>query len=572
MKELSSIPSVMKPHRIIILLCVLLGLSLFPSISSAQPTLLTGWTNTFPNEGETGFYADSSFVYWYSVYQDLPTNFPSHGVYNLEGTNDAAVDYTGDTNDSGSLYVSAPWNDLPSGNQDQNVFYTTFGGNGAFDQSQVMQVITITNISFYILVSTDSVPNAAGNFGSLSCGIISTNYKFEGGDYLTIPGSATNGWVLMSETNASKFVAGATDADPADPNGSLAFGVAWDQNSYGSSPVYPANKMIYWIDNVTIQTAAVPPPPPPPPTVTVAPAYQGLNLFAGAGAGINSRENLETIANDYSWVGATNPVSYSFTIENYPVGTQDQFQNHIFLIPNPTSTTQTAPDYSEANLIFLDLESTTNGAQWNFRYKTNQPGGNTMVYQTNIFGQPGTLASIATNTAIGTWTVTFNNNTNVTMTIPGGASTNFSIPDTTGATTALFSNGVVMYYGVQGNNPGGENDHIVASDFNVTGLGAADFDDNFVADAGSLNASIWLVDAASTPCVQLLGPGNPFWIQWTTPAPSFTLESTTSLNPPITWTPTITNPSFLAGTNETQLINTSDLPTGSAAFFNLVQP
>ena len=45
-----------------------------------------------------------------------------------------------------------------------------------------------------------------------------------------------------------------------------------------------------------------------------------------------------------------------------------------------------------------------------------------------IYGS-GTLASIGTNTALGTWTVTFNNNTNVTMTVPGGASTNFNIPD-----------------------------------------------------------------------------------------------------------------------------------------------
>jgi hypothetical protein len=568
MKEKSPAPFIMKTARIIKFLCVLLGLTLFHSVSSAQPTVITGWTNTFPNNGNTGFYANSSFVYWYSVWQDN-TNLPTHGDYNLEGTNDAAVDYTGDTNDSGSLYVTAPWS-YYTNSQDQNVFYVTFSGLGPYDQSEAMQIITITNISFYIRVSTNSVPNSDGNFGPLSCGIICTNptgngFEYEGTNEITIPGSATNGWVLMAYTNAATFIAAATAANSGDPYAVTAFGVAWDQNSYGTSPIYPTNTLIYWIDNVTIQTATAPPPPPPPPHVSIAQAYQGLNLFTGSSSSLYNRESLETVANTYSWVGATNAVSYSFTIEDYPVGKNDEVQNHIFLIPNPG--TESAPDYTEPNLIFMDLESTaTGGAQWNFRYKTNEPNGNAMVYGS------GTLASIATNTAIGTWTVTFNNNTNVTMTIPGGASTNFSIPDPTGATSTLFSNGVVLYYGAQAGNAGGANDHIVASDFNVTGLGAADFDDNFVADAGVLNTGLWEVNAAFPICLQMVGPGNPYWIQWSTPAPSFTLESTTSLNPPLTWTPTTTNPSFLTGTNVIQLINTGDLPAGPNAYFNLVQP
>jgi len=462
------------------------------------------------------------------------------------------------------MYVTAPWS-FYTNSQDQNVFYVTLSGLGAFDQSQVMKVSLITNISWYILVSSNSVPNAAGNFGTLSGGVITTNYDFEGSDYLTIPGSATNGWVLMSETNAATFIAAANAADPLNPNGSLAFGVAWDQNSYGSSPNYPTNTLIYWIDNVTIQTASKPPPPPPPPAMTISPAAQGLNLFTSGSASLYNREDLETIANNYSWVGASGPVSYSFTISDYPVGPNDAVQCQIFLIPNPG--TESAPDYTEPNLVFLDLESDTpngGGAQWNFRYKTNQPNGNAMVYST------GTLASIGTNTAIGTWTVTFNNNTNVTMTIPGGASTNFNIPDPTGATSALFSNGVVLYFGDQDGNAGGANDHIVASDFNVTGLGTADFDDNFVTDAGTLNTGIWKVNAASATCVQMVGPGNPYWVQWTTPAAGYSVVASASLNP-ADWTPATANPVFLSGTFESQLIGTSDLPTGPNAFFSLVQ-
>jgi hypothetical protein len=181
------------------------------------------------------------------------------------------------------------------------------------------------------------------------------------------------------------------------------------------------------------------------------------------------------------------------------------------------------------------------------------------------------LASFGTNTAIGTWTVTFNQNTNVTMTIPGGATTNFSIPDSTGATSTLFTSGVDLYFGAQAGNAGGANDHVVATDFSVTGLGGADFDDNFVADAGTLNSSIWTVNAAYPKCVQMVGPGNPYWIQWTTPAPGFILETTPALSDDSVWTAVTNNAPFLAGTNLTQLVNTNDLQPGSNAFFAVVQ-
>jgi len=288
---------------------------------------------------------------------------------------------------------------------------------------------------------------------------------------------------------------------------------------------------------------------------------QGLNLFTGSGTALYNRENLEASQANYTWVGASGPVSYSFTITNYTVGTNDGVQTQIFLIPKPG--TESAPDYTEPNLVFMDLESTTFGASVNFRYKTNQPNGNSMVYGS------GTLASLGTNTAIGTWTLTFNNNTNVTMTVPGGASTNFNIPDPTGSTAALFSNGVDLYFGVQAGNAGGVNDHIVASEFKVAGT-AHDFDDNFVADAGTLNG-VWAVNAAFPSCVQLVGPGNPYWIQWSSPAPGYSLETTAVLSDDSTWTAVTNNVPFLAGTNFTQLVSTNDLQPGTASFFAVVQ-
>ncbi len=365
-----------------------------------------------------------------------------------------------------------------------------------------------------------------------------------------IPAAASNGWQTVTVPYSDSL-----------PNISSGAGI-WFQASFGGGAGINAGpySASFWIDNLVILGN---PTIAPPPTMKITPAVQGLNVFGAGGTSINQRQSLQTVSSNYSWVGASGPVSYSFTISSYPIPPGDQLGTYIFLIPSPGG--EVAPDYAEPNLMFLDLESTSTGASCQFRYKTNEPAGNNMVYGS------GTLATITNSTGVGTWSLTFNNSTNITMSGPGGATTNFNIPDATGATSALFASNVVVYFGGQANNAAGCNDHFVASDFNVTGLGSNNFDDNFVADAGVLNTNIWKVNATSSQCVQLLGPGNPYYVGWTLPASGFTLQSASTINSNRLWKPTTTNPSFTAGTSALQLINTNDFPGGGAAFFALVQ-
>lgn len=567
------VAAAMSVCRSLKLLSVLLGLTLMTSISSAQ-TIIINYTNTFDDSGNNVNGGQNIWMYWYSLYQDC-----FGAGYNLPMTNDPTMDVNNNTNVSGSLYVYSPFaprGTIPPGGTaaepgygEQSLFSGTFDG-GLFDTAVQMKILTITNISWYIHVLPGTMTNTDGNFGTIAAGLKSIGYAGDTGyytNYLTIPGAATNGWVLMAETNAAEFQNAALNSGDT-----YAQGVEFYYNQYNGNS-YPTNPVTFWIDNLVVNSSVAPPPPPPPPTLSISPAVPGLNLFTGSGTALYNRENIETTQGAYSWVGASGPVSFSITITNYPVGTNDAVQCQLFLASNPG--TENDPDWNEANIIFMDLESDVpngGGASWTFRYKTNDANDNTMLYNTNIFGQPGHLASIATNTALGTWTVTFNNNTNVTMTIPGGASTNFSIPDTTGATTALFANGVYAYLGAQAGNSGGANDHIVISEFKVTGS-ANDFDDNFVADAGVLSGN-WAVNAAYTNCVQLVPPGNPYWVQWTSPANGFTLQSTPALSESSTndvWAAVASNPRFTAGTNFTQLISTNDLPGGKTAFFTLVQ-
>ena len=436
----------MKIPRQFRLLGALLGAALIPLCASAQTYQTTDYTNTFDNNGSTGLYQSPDAIYWYSIYQNYGLTVPP-GTYNYPMTNDAAVDFTGDTNDSGSLLVYTPFN--ATSPHDQNVFYFTLSGNGPFDQSVQMPMALVTNISFEIHVDPSSIPDFDGNFGQITVGLLTTTYKSGANSSywqaLTIPGAATNGWVKLSETNA---LDGQSEVNGYSTTN--AFGVDFDYNNYGG---LPTNPVTFWIDNVVVLTSAEPPPPPPPPTLSIAATQPGLNLFAGQGTALYQRENLESANGSgyYNWVGAGHPVSFSYTISDYPIPAGDAFQTQIFLAPNPG--TENDPDWNETNIVFFDMESTANGASWTFRYKTNEPNGNGMIYGA------GSLATINSKTAVGTWTATFNNNTNVTLLAPDGTTTNFNIPDTTGATAALFDaaqgNNVTLYFGAQAGNAGG---------------------------------------------------------------------------------------------------------------------
>jgi hypothetical protein len=555
---------IMKKTRQFILLTLLVGAALLQFKAGAQTYQTTDWTNSFDNNGNTGLYQAPSAIYWYSIYQDYGLTVPP-GTYNYPMTNDASMDADGDTNNSGSLYVYSPFNTTA----DQNVFYFTFS-DATFNQSIQVPILLVTNISFKIHVDPSSKTDANGNFGTIKVGLINTSYGSGANsayfDALTIPGAATNGWVKIANTNSANEQAfvnatGVTNA----------FGVDFDYNSYGG---YPTNPVAFWIDDVVLLTSAAAPPPPPPPTMTINPPFMpGLNLFTSQGPTLYQRESLETIAGAYSWVNAGHPVSYSFNVSSYPIPAGDAFQTHIFLIPNPG--TETAPDYTEPNLIFFDMESTANGASWSFRYKTNEPNGNGFVYGV------GTLATINSATGVGTWTATFNNNTNITMLAPDGTSTNFSIPDTTGATTALFDaaqgNGCTLYFGAQAGNAGACNDHISVSNFKTTGL-AANINDDFVADNGVLDQSTWQTNATYAPAVQLFpgSAGNQFlMVNWTSPALNYTLQYGTSLNP-TNWQPFLIGgvsptPTRL-GVNFNQIINTNQLTGGNPLFFEMIQP
>jgi len=227
----------------------------FTTVFGAPLVLTNSYINSFPTFGLT--YPSTggsvgSWVYDYGVYVDPPPR----GVgltndYYIPMTNDPTMDAEGQTNTSGSLLVVSPFGTA----SDQNVF------SGTFDPENlaVMPLNIITNLAFDIHVAPGTEPNFAGNFGTITMSLTDP-LAGVGGSFafftpITIPGSASNGWVHLTDTNVVADLANYMAAGCAN-----ASGVGFDYNSFNGG--YPTNTVTFWIDNVTVATSWAAPPPP----------------------------------------------------------------------------------------------------------------------------------------------------------------------------------------------------------------------------------------------------------------------------------------------------------------------
>ena len=143
---------------------------------------------------------------------------------------------------------------------------------------------------------------------------------------------ATNGWQHFSFPIGLDFSFNDTNAPP--PNGT-----AW--GFYDWYPNNPPACSDFWIDNVQLVGAGVIPPPSMTPLVKT---VQGLNAFATtAQNSVWDRQEVMLVAsNGLSWVGrasAAKPVSYSYTIKDFPAGTNiaNNTEAFLFLAPNPAA-------------------------------------------------------------------------------------------------------------------------------------------------------------------------------------------------------------------------------------------
>jgi hypothetical protein len=265
----------------------------------------------------------------------------------------------------------------------------------------------------------------------------------------------------------------------------------------------------------------------PQPTLSLSKATPGLRIFAGSTVDTYDRAELVTIDSNQSWIGGSYPVSYSFTLLSYPANIG---QTHIFLIPTNTSgqanmgnvsgSVNEYIDYQATNGFWLLLSPAGSGkVVASVEWKTNRPNAN----PTNVVLQ-------ITNTAVGTWTLTFNSAATGSLTAPGAGAVSFSIGDPNVATD--FANPLVAYFGLQPNSTTGIGQYEDWGSIKVTGVSGVNEDDNFTTDS-SFNTSLWNINTltvALQSSVKLVTTSTPYWAHWTQPATGFALATGTNIS------------------------------------------
>ncbi len=319
--------------------------------------------------------------------------------------------------------------------------------------------------------------------------------------------------------------------------------------------------------------------PPPPPTLTLQSLPQtGLLLDSGL-QDASFRHEIWTTSS-YPWEGnstAGSPMTYSMTIGSVPnPATYPSWEANIFLAPNDTFSN---PDNNCTDVGWLQILDNTNGtATATMHWKTNSAFDYAMLYNTQVGGAGGTnntlgaglLGTLTAPTMTGTWSVSFTGDTNLTVSGPGGVSTNLTIPttwlQTWDADAALGTPVAYAYFG--DDSFADANQGLMwLSSVSISGGTAGDGITNSF--TSPLDTTAW---GAADNTTVVSSPS--LLVSWSAPADFYTLEATASLEPPITWEAVTNNPAvpvtiYDVYTNVHAIVALTDLPSTNSTFFAL---
>jgi hypothetical protein len=227
---------------------------------------------------------------------------------------------------------------------------------------------------------------------------------------------------------------------------------------------------------------------------------------------------VRTVNNSYSWNTATaaaNTTTYSMNIAAFPGVAYSGFEAMMYLIPvsgMPFGPDDGSVDWDSANVAYFTITAHADGTgNANFRYKTNNPSGENFQSWTDFPCASGPL---------GTWSLAFNNNTNVTITAPDNTTTSFTIP---AEAAANFQDPLIAYFGVRPTGVPNIGQSATFSQIKITGA-AASIDDNFVSQGPPyvLDPLTWVRKASSPQGILITTPVTKYWVTWPTPDTGFT--------------------------------------------------
>ncbi len=388
---------------------------------------------------------------------------------------------------SGALKLTADWSvvNTTGGPQPQLMLINAFSG------TEWNQNVTASgfyyDLNFDIKFDPASGKTANGDFGHLQAFVTDTSWnRIQVWDD---PAFTNSGWT---------HIHGYVDPAAVGADTITGFALSWPWQTSDTNGAISGVQTV-WLDNIILSTNLTKPLNPPTLTVKPAPpASPGLNITSVGGAQYD-RNNIATLA-DESWIYGSTPVTYSLTIAQYPDATKySSYQTHIMLVTAPG--TEAGPDWNEPNVIFLDIENQSDGmATAALRYKTNSPNANGMFYAGGYLG-----SVTSTNGPLGTWSMTWDNITNVTVTAPGGATLSTNVPLDV---ANLFGSPLIAYFGAQPNSTADVGQGIVLSNVKVTGT-TSPINDSFAGPAIDTN-NTWVIRASQPADVFIPGSDSAY--------------------------------------------------------------
>ena len=398
---------------------------------------------------------------------------------------------------SGSMYLTLNW---PS-RSDRN-------WNSSWNDVQIAFGTPQINSADYIKFECDIKVDVTNSFRALdgSYGALEL--------IVNNPWQNVAGWVPLAHTNGWQHISAPFSAIPSKTYSEAIIGFI----SNGSSAY--TNTLAVWIDNVIF--TAPPSAHTNRPIMAIAKAPPaGLTCVCSQPAGTWQRQMIATVGNNYSWNTASalsNTTTYSMTIADAPGAEYPSFSSQMFLVPQlgmPGSPIDDSIDWDSANVISLAVSvNPDHSALGQFQYKVNNAGNWNPAL---AFGFPCAAGPV------GTWSLVFNNNTNVTLRAPDNTFTNFAIPATD---AELFADPLYFYVGTQPNNNANIGQSSTFSRVTISGA-AASIDDDFVSGAMpgqpyQLNTNTWTLNTADANGVFISAPDAKFWVNWSLPDYGFT--------------------------------------------------
>jgi hypothetical protein len=408
-----------------------------------------------------------------------------------------------------------------------------------------------------VMVTNGAFPN--GVYGILRLGIhpnSSGNQDWQ---------NAAN-YTTITDTNWHHMTMALTSDNPDFNNiGDVIFGE--DITGYVDNNLGMNGPQTIYVDNIRFTGPLVAAAIPPPTLGSPQQATPGLRIFAGSTANTYDRQQLYTADGNQSWIGGTYPVTYSFSLQDYNPTIQ---QIHLELTPAGAIGQYT--DYAGPNLVWMVLNpgpipgQVVCNVQWKTNFPASNPGSPANPY--------GNALSFTNSTAVGTWSLVFTGPNSGHVAAPGQVilgTTNFTIND--GNISTDFANPLFAVFGIQPNSTAGQGQYIDYGMIQVTGVAGVNEFEDFTQEGSDISLNL-------TPSGQfnnnasylatstiIVTTNDALWVNWTQPAPGFTLSTTTNLGHP-NWI----NPGWYSGYSDTNAPRVMPLALPFAGKFWILLP